>query len=71
MGVLKEGIKIGDITFPHIAAVLRAYQDDSDINIISTPQILTTDNKKAEIVVGQNVPYITSENTNASLQNYT
>jgi len=55
--VLKEGIKIGDITFSNIAAVLRAYQGDSDINIISTPQILTTDNKKAEILVGQNVPY--------------
>jgi general secretion pathway protein D len=71
LGVLKEGIKIGDITFPNIAAVLRAYQGDSDINIISTPQILTTDNKKAEIVVGQNVPYITSQNTTSSQQDYT
>jgi general secretion pathway protein D len=71
LGVLKEGIKIGDITFPNIAAVLRAYQGDSDINIISTPQILTTDNKKAEILVGQNVPYITSQNTTSSQQDYT
>ncbi len=71
LGVLKEGIKIGGITFPNIAAVLRAYQGDSDINIISTPQILTTDNKKAEILVGQNVPYITSQNTTSSQQDYT
>ncbi len=71
LGVLKEGIKIGGITFPNIAAVLRAFQSDSDINIISTPQILTTDNKKAEILVGQNVPYITSQNTTSSQQDYT
>ncbi|MBE0585350.1 MAG: type II secretion system secretin GspD, partial [Desulfofustis sp.] len=71
LGVLKEGIKIGGITFPNIAAVLRAFQGDSDINIISTPQILTTDNKKAEIVVGENVPYITSQNTTAGQQDYT
>lgn len=71
LGVLKQGIKIGDVTFPSIAAILRAYKSDSDINIISTPQILTTDNKKAEISVGENVPYITSRNTTASEQDYT
>jgi general secretion pathway protein D len=32
------------------------------VNIISTPQILTTDNQKAEIVVGENVPIITGQN---------
>lgn len=71
LGVLKQGIKIGGVVFPNIAAVLNAYETDSAINIISTPQILTTDNKKAEISVGENVPYITSQNTNASDQDYT
>ena len=71
LGVLKQGIRIGDVTFPNIAAILRAYKTDSEINIISTPQILTTDNKKAEISVGENVPYITSRNTTASDQDYT
>lgn len=71
LGVLKQGIKIGNVTFPNIAAILKAYKTDSDINIISTPQILTTDNKKAEISVGENVPYITSRNTTASEQDYT
>ncbi len=69
-GIMKEGLKIGGITFPNIAAFLRAYKTDSDINIISTPQILTTDNKKAEISVGETVPYITSRNTTASEQDY-
>ncbi len=70
-GVLKQGIEIGGVTFPNIAAILRAYKTDSAINIISTPQILTTDNKKAEISVGQNVPYITSQNTTSGDQDYT
>lgn len=70
-GVVRQGIKIGGITFPNIGAILRAYKNDSDINIVSTPQILTTDNKKAEISVGENVPYITSQNTTASEQDYT
>ena len=70
-GVLKQGIRIGGVTFPDIAAILRAYKSDSDINIISTPQILTTDNKKAVMSAGENVPYITSQNTTAGDQDYT
>lgn len=71
LGILKQGIEIGGVTFPNISAILNAYQNDSDINIIATPQILTTDNKMAEISVGENVPYITSKNTTASEQDYT
>jgi general secretion pathway protein D len=61
LGVLGEYITIGDIKFPSIWAVLRAYQKDSDVNIISTPQILTTDNEEAQIMVGENVPYLTRQ----------
>ncbi len=70
-GVMKTGIKIGNVVFPSVSAMLRAHKTDDDINVISTPQILTTDNKKAEISVGKNVPYITSQNTSASDQDYT
>lgn len=71
LGLLKQGIQIGGITFPNIGAVLKAYKNDSDINVVSTPQLLTTDNKKAEIVVGENIPYITSQNTTTAEQDYT
>ncbi len=70
-GVMKQGVKIGNVYFPNLGAVMRAYKDDSDVNIIATPQILTTDNKKAEIKVGENVPYITSKNTTTAQQDYT
>ena len=58
-----EGVTIGGQIFPTLGAVLQAYQGDSDVHILSTPQILTTDNKEAEIKVGENVPYLTKEAT--------
>jgi general secretion pathway protein D len=70
-GVIKQGVKIGNVFFPNLGAVINAYKDDSDIEIIATPQILTSDNKEAEIKVGQNVPYITSQNTTTAQQDYT
>ncbi len=72
LGVLKQGIEIGGITFPNIAAILNAYKKDNNINIIATPQILTTDNKKAEISVGENRPYQTSrsEGSNSNTEGY-
>ena len=73
LGVLKKGVEIGGIYFPDLGAVMNAYQDDSDINILATPQILTTDNKEASIIVGENIPYITSRNSSdtGSTQDYT
>jgi len=63
LGVVGEAITIGNVVFPNVAAILQAYQKDSDVNILSTPQILTTDNEEAEIKVGENVPYLTKEAT--------
>jgi len=40
-------------------AFIRALAGDGDTNILSTPSIVTLDNEEAEIVVGQNVPFIT------------
>ncbi|WP_417911663.1 type II secretion system secretin GspD [Candidatus Electronema sp. TJ] len=73
LGVLKKGVQIGGAYFPDLGAVVNAFQKDSDINIIATPQILTTDNKEASITVGENVPYITSKNSSStgSTQDYT
>ena len=73
LGILKKGVKIGGTYFPDIGTVVNAFQKDSDINIIATPQILTTDNKEATITVGENVPYITSKNSSStgSTQDYT
>jgi general secretion pathway protein D len=61
MGIVGAGITIGGVTFPNIGAVIQAYQTDQEVSILSTPQIMTLDNEEAEINVGENVPYITSQ----------
>ncbi len=66
MGIIGAGITIGGIMFPNIGAVLQAYQDDSDVSILSTPQLLTLNNEEAEINVGKNVPYITRSDTSTT-----
>jgi general secretion pathway protein D len=65
MGVIGAGIKIGDILFPTIGAVIQAYKTDQDVSILSTPQIMTLDNEEAEINVGSNVPYVTRQDQTA------
>jgi general secretion pathway protein D len=50
----------------NIGALLHAVQNDADVNVLSTPNILTTDNQKAEIMVGQNVPFKTAQTQNAA-----
>ncbi|MGA3281890.1 MAG: type II secretion system secretin GspD [Smithella sp.] len=72
LGVLGTGITIGGITFPTIGAVIQAYKTDQDVSILSTPQIMTLDNEDAEINVGENVPYITQQqsSTTSTAVNY-
>ncbi len=67
MGVVGGGIEIatelGTIVFPSIGAVAKAFREDEDVKILSTPQILTTDNEEAKIHVGRNIPYQTQSST--------
>lgn len=44
--------------------LLRALEGDASTNILSTPTLVTLDNEEAEIVVAQNVPFITGQFTN-------
>jgi general secretion pathway protein D len=59
LGVIGENIEVGGISFPTIRAMIQAYKKDRDVQILSTPQILTTDNETAKIRVGKNIPYLT------------
>jgi len=47
------------LTVPGFAALFSLNEFKGAINVLSTPQILTSDNKEAEIIVGENVPFIT------------
>ncbi len=48
-----------NLTVPGFAALFSLEEFRGAVNILSTPQILTSDNEEAEIVVGENVPFIT------------
>lgn len=62
--VSQQNIVLADGTeIPAGIALLSALEADSDINVLSAPTILTSDNEEAEIVVAQNVPFVTSRAT--------
>ncbi len=70
LGVLGDTITIGDFTFPSIQAFVRAYGTNSDVHILSTPQVMTLDNEEASINVSDNVPYLTSRQETTSGNDY-
>jgi general secretion pathway protein D len=47
----------------NFAGMLKALSSDTNTNVLSTPSLLTLDNQEAEIVVGQNVPFVTGQYT--------
>ena len=56
-----DGLSLGGIGSSgstQIALLISALQGDTSSNILSTPSLLTLDNEEAEIVVGQNVPFV-------------
>lgn len=66
MGIIGTNIVVNGVSFPSISAFINAYQEDEDVHILSTPQILTTDNEEATITVGENVPFQTRSGSTSS-----
>ena len=60
IGVIGKGITLNGVEFPSVQAFIRALSTEDRVNILSTPQILTLNNEEAEIIVGENRPYLTS-----------
>ncbi|NTU60070.1 MAG: type II secretion system secretin GspD [Deltaproteobacteria bacterium] len=54
-------ITYGSQTFANVAAMVKALQTAGDINVLSTPHLLTTNNEEAEIIVSDNIPFQTSQ----------
>jgi general secretion pathway protein D len=52
-----------------LGALANFLQSTGDGNVLSTPTLLTLDNEEAKIVVGQNVPFVTGQYTNANTSN--
>ncbi len=56
--VLPGGFSMG-VFGGNLEAIVQAYKEDSDVKILSTPQLLTTENEEATITIGKNVAYQT------------
>lgn len=69
-----NGINVGYVHVdgegnPQIGALLSALAANSDNNILSTPSIVTLNNKEAKLSVGQEVPFLTGQFTNTGANN--
>ena len=59
-------VTTSNLTVPGFSALFSLQKFKGAIDVLSTPQILTSDNKEAEIVVGENVPFVKRRESNPS-----
>ena len=59
-----------DVTAPGLAAIFNLSDFKNVVNVLSTPQLLTSDNKEAEILVGDNVPFISKRESSPLTATY-
>jgi general secretion pathway protein D len=71
LGSLGNGLNLGVINgtvnipglgvISNLGLLVRALEEDTTANILSTPTLLTLDNEEARIIVGENRPFITGQ----------
>lgn len=66
LGAAEGTLSFGGSTFINIGALIQALEQDSEVNILSTPHLLTMDNEEARIVVGEERPFLKSSMTSAT-----
>ncbi len=57
------GLRYGILQQGKVQSTLRALASQTDMDVLSTPNILTSDNKQARIIVGEEVPFVSSTRT--------
>ena len=65
IGALRNTIRLdfgGEQQLLNIPLLLRAFQGNTNVEVLATPNLVTTDNEEAEIVVGEQRPFLTSVN---------
>ena len=63
---ITQGGVTSTLTVPGYSALFSVNDFRDAVNVLSTPQILTSDNKEAEIMVGENVPFISKRETDTT-----
>jgi hypothetical protein len=64
-------LKLPGLTIPTQSILVSAAQRNNNVNLLSAPTILATDNEEAQIVVGKNVPFLASTSTSSANLNNT
>lgn len=81
-GLIENGTGDSDVSFSGLLAggahesgdvkmgvIIQAVESNSNTNLLSTPSIMTLDNEEAEIIVGENVPFITGTSLSGNNDN--
>ncbi len=66
VGIVKGTYTYKGTEYLNVGALIHALQSDGEVNILSMPNIMATDNQKAEIMVGENIPATTGQVQSAS-----
>ena len=61
VNLVRRGLNLGFLSGTDVRVAINALASENNANILSTPTIMALDNEEAEILVGQNVPFITGE----------
>jgi len=51
---------VGSTDVPDIRGLMQMFAGDADVNVLSAPKLLTTDNQEAQIIVGEERPFLKS-----------
>jgi general secretion pathway protein D len=69
---LSSGLTLGGVGQNgdnEFAFLIQALESVNNTNLLSTPSVMTLDNQEAEIIVGQNVPFVTGSTSSTSNSN--
>ncbi|MCB0219072.1 MAG: type II secretion system secretin GspD [Chrysiogenetes bacterium] len=61
-----DGDGTTDLSVPTYGAILSAAASDRSVNVLSTPNVLTSDNEQAQIIIANNVPIPTGQTVGTS-----
>ena len=67
--ILKDAFTVGNTTY-NIQSILNAVKGNTDVEVLSTPQLLTLDNEEASVEVVDDIPF-TKESTTRNNNDFT
>src|SRR5690606_5525161 len=66
LGVVSGTVNVLGNQILNLGFLARAMQSKGDVNVLSTPNLMTLDNEQASIMVGRTVPFVTGQYTTSA-----